>query len=182
MATRTKKSTRSRKTPDAIALLKGDHRKVAGLFRKFEEARGPAKASLAREICLELSVHTFIEETIFYPAVASKVEDDLMDESHVEHDTAKMLIADILAGKPSDAFFSAKVKVLSEVIKHHVKEEEQRGGLFTQAKKSKVDMVEMRELLEAKKEELMAQYEKGIPTPLVRAMGKPKVKVGRPIA
>ena len=181
MPAKTKK--RTSKAPGAIALLKGDHRTVAGLFKKFKEARGPAKASLAREICLELSVHTFIEETIFYPAIASKVEDDLMDESHVEHDAAKMLIADILAGKPSDPFFSAKVKVLSEVIKHHVKEEEQRGGLFTQAKKTNVDMVGLREVMEAKKDQLVAQYEKsGIPTPLVRAMGKPKVKTGRPIA
>ena len=180
MAAKTKK--RSSKAPDAIALLKGDHRKVAGLFKKFEEARGPAKAALAREICLELSVHTMIEETLFYPAVSSKVEDDLMDESHVEHDTAKMLIADILAGKPSDPFFSAKVTVLSEVIKHHVKEEEQRGGLFTQAKKSNVDMVALRAVMEAKKEQLVAQYKKGIPTPLVRAMGKPKVTRARPIA
>ena len=180
MAAKTKK--RTSKAPDAIALLRGDHRKVAGLFKKFEKARDPAKRALAREICLELSVHTFIEETLFYPAVASKVEDDLMDESHVEHDTAKMLIADILAGKPSDPFFSAKVTVLSEVIKHHVKEEEQRGGLFTQAKKAKVDMVSLREEMEAKKEQLVAQYKKGIPTQLVRAMGKPKVKKARPIA
>jgi hypothetical protein len=179
MAAKTKK----RRAPDAIALLKGDHRKVAGLFKKFEEARGPAKAAIAREICLELSVHTVLEETLFYPAVASKVEDDLMDESHVEHDSAKLLIADILAGKPSDPFFSAKVKVLSEVIKHHVKEEEQRGGLFTQAKKSSVDLVALREVLEARKEKLVAQYKKsGIPTQLVRALGKPRVKAARPIA
>jgi hypothetical protein len=180
MAAKTKK--RTSKAPDAIALLKGDHRKVAGLFKKFENARRPAKKALAREICLELSVHTFIEETLFYPAVASAVEDDLMDESHVEHDSAKMLIAEVLAGKPSDRFFDAKVTVLKEIIKHHVKEEEQRGGLFTQAKKSRVDLVALREVLEAKKEELAAQYKKGIPTPLVRALGKPKVKAGRPIA
>ena len=180
MAARTRK--RTSKAPDAIALLKGDHRKVAGLFRKFESARGPAKKALAREICLELSVHTFIEETLFYPAVASAVEDDLMDESHVEHDSAKMLIAEVLAGKPSDRFFDAKVTVLKEIIKHHVKEEEQRGGLFTQAKKSRADLVALRETLEAKKEELVAQYRKGIPTPMVRALGKPKVKTGRPIA
>ena len=170
------------KKPDAIALLKGDHRKVAGLFKKFEEARGPAKKALAREICLELSVHTTIEEEIFYPAVASKVEDDLMDESHVEHDSAKVLIAEILAGKPADRFYDAKVTVLKEIIKHHVKEEEQRGGLFTQARKSKADMVELREVMEARKEELAALYAKGIPTPITRSFGKPKVRQGRPVA
>jgi hypothetical protein len=182
MASKSKKSSRSRKSPDAIALLKGDHRRVAGLFEKFEKARGPAKKAIAREICLELSVHTMIEETIFYPAVASKVEDDLMDESHVEHDTAKVLIAGILAGQPSDAFYDAKVTVLKEIIKHHVKEEEQRGGLFTQARKSRVDMVEMRAVLEARKAELEAQYRKGIPTPTVRTGTNPRLKVARPIA
>ena len=168
--------------PDAIALLKGDHRKVAGLFKKFEEARGPAKKALAREICLELSVHTTIEEEIFYPAVASKVEDDLMDESHVEHDSAKVLIAEVLAGNPSDRFYDAKVTVLKEIIKHHVKEEEQRGGLFTQARKSKTDMVELRQVMEVRKEELLARYAKGIPTPVTRSFGKPKVRQGRPVA
>ena len=176
-------ATKSRK-PDAIALLKGDHRKVAGLFRKFESARGPNKKALAREICLELSVHTMIEETIFYPAVRGPVEKDLMDESHVEHDSAKLLIASILAGKPSDDFYDAKVTVLKEVVKHHVKEEEQRGGLFTQARKSKrIDFVALRERMEALKEELVAQYTRqGIPTPIVRAVGKPKVKADKPIA
>jgi hemerythrin superfamily protein len=168
--------------PDAIALLKGDHRKVAGLFKKFEEARGPAKKALAREICLELSVHATIEEEIFYPAVASKVEDDLMDESHVEHDSAKVLIAEILAGKPSDRFYDAKVTVLKEIIKHHVKEEEQRGGLFTQARKSKTDMVQLRQVMEVRKGELVAQYAKGIPAPITRSFGKPKVRQGRPVA
>ncbi len=170
------------KKPDAIALLKGDHRKVAALFKKFKKARKPEKLALAREICLELSVHTLIEETIFYPAVSARVKDDLMDESLVEHDSAKMLIASILASKSSDKFFDAKVKVLSEVIKHHVKEEEQRGGMFTQAKKSKLDFVELRSVMEARKEELVARYKKdGIPTQIVRAVGKPRVKVGKTI-
>lgn len=176
------KARKNTKAPDAIALLKGDHRRVAGLFEKFEEARGSAKKAIAREICMELSVHTTLEETLFYPAVAAKVEDDLMDESHVEHDSAKVLIAEILAGQPSDRFYKAKVTVLKEIVKHHVKEEEQRGGLFTQARKSRVDMVEMRKVLEARREELMAQYGKGIPTPVTRSFGKPKVKQARPIA
>jgi len=168
--------------PDAIALLKGDHRKVAGLFKKFEDARGPAKKALAREICLELSVHATLEEEIFYPAVAPNVEDDLMDESHVEHDSAKVLIAEILAGKPSDRFYNAKVTVLKEIVRHHVKEEEQRGGLFTQARKSKADLVELRGVLETRKEALATQYARGIPTPITRSFGKPKVRQGKPIA
>jgi hypothetical protein len=169
------------KTPDAIALLIGDHRKVAGLFKKFEKAKGSQKGKLAHEICLELSVHTMIEETLFYPALDGKVEDDLLDEAHVEHDSAKVIIADVLASRLGSAFYDAKIKVLSELIKHHVKEEEQRGGLFTQARKAKVDLVALRMRMEASKEELAAKYKRSIPTPMVRALHKPKVKSGKPV-
>src|SRR6187401_3790577 len=84
---------------DAIALLKQDHRKVEDLFAEFEKASGDGrKQTLAEEICLELSVHAAIEEEIFYPACEGKVEDDLLKESYVEHDAAKLLIAEISAG------------------------------------------------------------------------------------
>jgi hypothetical protein len=166
---------------DAIALLVGDHRKVAGLFKQFEKAKGPRKGKLAHEICLELSVHTTIEETIFYPALRGKVEDDILDEAHVEHDTAKMIIADVLANRINSEFYDSKVKVLSELIKHHVKEEEQRGGLFTQARKTKVDLVALRLRMDASKEALSAKYKRSIPEPVVRALGKPRVKAGKPV-
>lgn len=169
------------KTPDAIALLTGDHRKVAGLFKKFEKAKGAQKGKLAREICLELSVHTMIEETLFYPALRGKAEEDQLDEAYVEHDAAKVVIADILASRLGSDFYDAKITVLSEMIKHHVKEEEQRGGLFTQARKSKADLVALRERMEASKEELTAKYRRSIPTPTVRAMRKPRVKTGKPV-
>jgi len=172
---------RHSKTPDAIALLIGDHRKVAGLFKQYEKAKGPRKSKLAHEICLELCVHATIEETIFYPALRGKAEDDTLDEAHVEHDTAKMVIADILANRVNSEFYDAKVKVLSELIKHHVKEEEQRGGLFTQARKAKVDLVAMRHELEASKEKLTAQYRRSIPEPVIRALRKPRVKAGKPV-
>ena len=121
---------------DAIALLKDDHRKVEGLFAEFEKASGDGrKQKLAQQICLELSVHATIEEEIFYPACEGKVEEDLLKESYVEHDGAKMLIGEILAGEPSDEFYDAKVTVLQEQIEHHVGEEEQRlEGLFSQAR------------------------------------------------
>ena len=169
------------KAPDAIALLIGDHRKVAGLFKKFKKAKGPQKSKLAHEICLELSVHTMIEETIFYPALRGKAEDDTLDEALVEHDSAKVIISDILGNRVGSQFYDAKMQVLSELIKHHVNEEEQRGGLFTQARKSKVDLVALREKLEARKEALAAKYKRGIPTPVVRAIAKPKVKAGKPV-
>jgi len=144
----------AKKTPDAIALLVGDHRKVAGLFKQFEKARAPQKGKLAREICLELSVHTMIEETLFYAALEGKVEEDTLDEAHVEHDGAKVIIADILASRAGSEFYDAKVKVLSEMIKHHVKEEEQPGGMFAEARKSEMDLLSLGRELMARKEQL----------------------------
>src|SRR6185369_15282924 len=111
---------------DAIALLKQDHRTVEELFEQFEKARGDGrKEQIANEICLELSVHATIEEEIFYPACEGKVDEDLLKESYVEHDAAKVMIAEIASGRgESDEFFDSKVKVLSEEIEHHVEEEE----------------------------------------------------------
>jgi hypothetical protein len=100
---------------DAIAMLKADHRKVEDLFEKFEQTNGKAtKQQLAEQICLELKVHTVIEEEIFYPACRGKIEDDLVNEAYVEHDSAKLLINEIEAGGPDEQFYDAKVKVLSE--------------------------------------------------------------------
>src|SRR5260221_1361653 len=104
---------------DAIALLKADHRKVEDLFEKFEAAKGDAKKqALVQQICTELSVHTMIEEEIFYPACKGQIEEDVLDEAYVEHDGAKVLIAELLASAPDDEFYDAKVKDLSEQIKH----------------------------------------------------------------
>src|SRR5262245_42476631 len=111
-------TVRQPKTQDAIALLKADHRAVEDLFEKFEKAKsGEQKRKLAQQISLELSVHTMIEEEIFYPACQDEVEEDTLNEAYVEHDGAKMLIAEILAGSPDDRFYDAKVTVLSEEIK-----------------------------------------------------------------
>src|SRR5206468_4819468 len=116
------------KPQDAITLLKEDHREVEKLFNEFESAKGDGrKEKLARQICLELSVHAEIEEEIFYPACEGKVDEDLLKESYVEHDAAKLLIAEIMVDAPkSDEFYDAKVKVLQEEIEHHVEEEEKR--------------------------------------------------------
>ena len=132
----------SPKPADAISLLKADHRKVEGLFEQFAKAKDNArKQKLAQEICTELTVHATIEEEIFYPACKEAVEDDLEHEAYVEHDGAKVLIAEIAQGNPDDEFYDAKVMVLSEMIKHHVKEEERPGeGFFAQACKGDVDM------------------------------------------
>ena len=153
---------------DAVALLKADHRKVEELFEQFENAKGDGrKKKLAEQICMELVVHTKIEEDIFYPACEGKVEEDLLKEAYVEHDGAKVLIAEIEAGGPDDEFYDAKVKVLSEMIEHHVEEEEQRvEGMFSQARKAGLDMDALGEQMAAEKEQLMATYKaSGLPRP-----------------
>jgi hemerythrin superfamily protein len=164
---------------DAIGLLKADHRAVEELFGKFEKAGGAErKQKLAEEICLALSVHAQIEEEIFYPACEGKVDEDLLKESYVEHDAAKLLIADIMADAPkSDEFYDAKVKVLQEEIEHHVEEEEKRlEGLFAQARKVGLDMDELGEQLAVRKAELTDQFEtSGIPAPELRTIDEVSV-------
>ena len=153
---------------DAVTLLKEDHRKVEELFSQFEDAKGDGrKQKLALQICQELTVHAKIEEEIFYPACEGKVEEDDLKEAYVEHDGAKVLIAEIEAGSPSDDFYDAKVKVLQEQIEHHVEEEEKRlVGIFSQAKKAGLDMDELGARLAARKAELMKEIgASGLPTP-----------------
>lgn len=146
------------KFTDAIALLKADHRNVESLFDKFESARSDRKQALAQQICNELKIHTIIEEEIFYPALKGKIEEETYTEAYVEHDAAKLLINDIMVTSPEDEFFDAKVKVLSEEIKHHVHEEEARSeGMFSQAREAGLDMVALRDAMLARKQELMAQ-------------------------
>ena len=133
----------SRDKPDAIALLKEDHRKVEDLFEKAEKARDEdRKKMLVQQICTELMIHSMVEEEIFYPACKDKIEEeDVLDEAYVEHDGAKVLIAELLDSEPDAEFYDAKVKVLSELIKHHVKEEEKRSeGLFAQAREAGLDI------------------------------------------
>ena len=162
---------------DAIALLKADHRAVEELFEKFEKASGDGrKQTIAEQICLELSVHAKIEEEIFYPACEGKVEEDLLKEAYVEHDGAKLLIAQIMAGEPSDEFYEAKVTVLQEQIEHHVEEEEKPGGIFAKARKGDLDMKALGERLAERKKKLTDRYkEDGLPQPKLRTMDEVSV-------
>ena len=158
---------------DAVALLKQDHREVEDLFAQYEKASGEGrKQKLATQICTELSIHAEIEEEIFYPACEGKVDEDLLQESYVEHDGAKVLIAEIIAGEPDDEFYDAKVKVLQEQIEHHVQEEERRlEGLFSQARKAGLDMDALGEELAARKAQLKAEIQaNGLPAPKLRTM------------
>ena len=167
------------KQQDAIALLKQDHRTVEELFGQFEKASGDGrKQQLARQICLELSVHATIEEEIFYPACEGKVDEDLLKEAYVEHDGAKVLIAEIEAGsEQSDEFFDAKVKVLQEQIEHHVEEEEKRmEGLFSQARQAGLDMEALGAKLAQRKAELLETFKAtGLPKPEMTTLSEAQV-------
>ena len=166
---------------DAVALLKADHRKVEDLFAKFEAAKGDGrKKALAEQICMELTIHTRIEEDVFYPACEGAVEEDLLKEAYVEHDGAKVLIAEIEAGGPDDEFYDAKVKVLSEMIEHHVEEEEKRvEGMFAQARKAGLDMDGLGAKMAQEKVQLIADYKaKGLPTP--ETVTLTATEIGRP--
>ena len=144
---------------DAIALLKADHREVEQLFESFEKARGEdRKKSLSVRICSALRVHAQIEEEIFYPAFYEATqEEDLHNEAIIEHDGVKKLIAEIESSGPGDTFFDARVSVLSEMVKHHVNEEEQRGGLFGKARDSEMNLTEIGAQLAVRKAELESQ-------------------------
>ena len=170
---------------DAIALLKADHRKVEELFDKFEEASGKKKQAIANHICNELKIHTIIEEEIFYPACKGKIEDgELLDEAYVEHDGAKVLIAELLQGSPSHEFYDAKVKVLSEMIKHHVKEEEMRSeGLFAEARDAGVDLDDLGERLKTRKAQLLAKFKEAgkLPPPQTRSFTGHKLSQSEPV-
>ena len=166
------------KSHDAITLLKEDHREVEKLFKQFESAKGEGrKQKLAHQICLELSVHAEIEETIFYPACEGVVDEDELKEGYVEHDAAKLLIAEIVANEGAgDEFFDTKVKVLQEEIEHHVEEEEGPNGIFAQARKGKLDTKTLGEQLAERKKELTEQYTNdGLPQPKLMTMDEVSV-------
>ena len=142
---------------DAIALLKADHEAVSKLFAEYEKTRSsPTKKALVAEICTALSVHAQIEEEIFYPAVKAALKDKLLvPEATVEHTGVKDLIAQLEGVEPDGEMYDAKVKVLSEYVKHHVKEEQTE--MFPKAKASSLDMLDLGARMAARKDELLAQ-------------------------
>jgi hemerythrin superfamily protein len=170
---------------DAVALLKADHRKVEDLFAQFEKTKAADKKQrLAQEICKELTVHTLIEEEIFYPACRGEIKDETVSEAYVEHDGAKMLIAELEAGSPEDDFYDAKMKVLSEEIKHHVHEEEMRSeGMFAQAKAAGLDLEDLGERMAARKKDLIGKIAaEGLPAPKTRTVTGPALEKGAPLS
>jgi hemerythrin superfamily protein len=155
--TKTTRTTKAAKTPDAVALLRADHRAVSALFDQFEKTRSPAKKKqLVAEICSELTVHTRIEEEIFYPAFRAALKDkELVPEATVEHASVKSLIAAVKDREPDGEDYDAKVKVMGEYVRHHVKEEQTE--MFPKAQKSKMDLVDLGQRLASRKQELLAE-------------------------
>jgi len=141
---------------DAVAMLKADHKRVSGLFEQFEKSRATStKKKLVSEICMELTVHTTLEEDIFYPAVKAALRDkELVPEANVEHATVKDLIAQVKDVEPGGEEYDAKVKVMSEYVKHHVKEEQ--NEMFPKAQTTKLDMVALGKRMAERKAELLA--------------------------
>ena len=154
------KRAENRSDHDAIDLLMQDHEAVSALFDEFEDAEDESeKQDLVEQICEELTIHATIEEEIFYPAVRREVDDaeDLLDEAKVEHETVKELVSQLEASAPGDDLFDAKVTVLAEYVKHHVKEEQ--NEMFPKAKKAGLDLAELGERLQQRKDELMAEQQ-----------------------
>ncbi len=170
--------TRNSDSPrDAIALLKADHRTVSALFDEFEKAEEEEQSAIAQRVCQLLTVHATIEEELLYPAAKSafdsEEDEDLVNEAEVEHGSAKELIAKIEGMSSDDEHFKATVTVLSEYIKHHVKEEE--NELFPQLRKTDLDLKELGTRLADRKFALMEQMgieEQATAQPPKRAAGR----------
>lgn len=150
-----------RDLPVALELLESDHRKVEMLFDQYEDEKDgdeDTKRQLAERICAELTAHAQLEEEVFYPWVKENIDDDEMDmleEAYVEHASAKDLIAQIQGATEVDAAYDAKVKVLSEYIKHHVQEEE--NELFEEIGDRRDELDELGQEMHARKAELMEE-------------------------
>lgn len=163
MANTVKNSTHisaSEKAQEAIKLLRADHKLVDTLFAQYESSRSKEKKkALVAQICEELSIHAQIEEEIFYPKVKAALKDsELVPEAKVEHETLKHLISQLDEGEPGDEAFDAKVKVLSEYVKHHVREEQTE--IFPKVKSSNLDLKKLGAELTERKEQLKRDVEK----------------------
>ena len=170
----TKSSKRAApRKPDAIRLLKDDHARVEALFERFERTRGEKqKEKIAETICAELKVHAQLEEELFYPAAREVIDDkELLNEAEVEHASAKELIAQIERSSPSDEKYDARVNVLGEYVRHHVKEEE--GQMFKEVRQSELDLVALGERMQARKRSLLGG-------PASRAVGRLAMMLGSP--
>jgi signal recognition particle subunit SEC65 len=146
--------------PSATQLLRRDHKKVEGLFTKFEQAKTPsAKARICEQVIQELEIHAKLEEEIFYPAVRKHVgEEEMLEEAKQEHQQAKEIMRELKKIGPEDEQLEDKFSELVEGVKHHVEEEE--GEMLPKAEESEMDLSDIGEQMTERREELLQQAEK----------------------
>jgi len=139
---------------DAISLLKADHQRVRALCRQFEKLGDDQdRIQLIEQACMELRVHTQVEEELFYPTARGLIEaEELLDEAAVEHEVAKQLIEKLETGDLDDDQRNATFKVLGEYVNHHIEEEETE--LFKQLRKADIDLQSLGGEMQARKEQL----------------------------
>jgi hypothetical protein len=139
-----------------LEMLKEDHEKVKKLFEEFESAEGRERGEIAKTAIQELEVHAELEEKLIYPAIREEIDDpDLMNEAIEEHHLVHVLIAELKRLKPNDERFQAKFSVLSELVKHHIEEEE--GEMLPKAEDSDIDWESLEARVVKRKEALMAK-------------------------
>jgi uncharacterized protein (UPF0335 family) len=157
----TQKSVDATTGKDATVMLRADHKLVDSLFAEYAASKSNSrKKGIVQKICSELSVHAQVEEEIFYPAVQKAMQDhELVPEATVEHATLKSLIAEVEGVEPDGEMFDAKIKVLSEYVKHHVKEEQ--NEIFPKAKATDLDMKLLGARIATRKEEIVAERKEG---------------------
>lgn len=157
-----RKPTSSAKMPNAIDLLMEDHETVQELFAEFEQMKDDEedednKRYLIELACAELSIHAQVEEELFYPALREALEEQsMLDEAEVEHDVAKQLIAELESMSPDEELYEAKFIVLSEYVRHHIEEEQEK--IFPKAQKAGLDLDAMAIDIQDRKDELRAEY------------------------
>jgi hemerythrin superfamily protein len=151
----------------AIDFLSQDHKRIHKLFKDFEKVdRDDADAvrELVETACLELQIHSMLEEEIFYPAIRGQSkeqqQEDMLNRAEVEHESIDELIAKLHALQPDDPMYHACFCVLTDHVKHHIRQEEQT--LFPAAQNmSALDMDQLGESMRLRREELFAEMERG---------------------
>lgn len=159
-ASNRRNETDKKDAPNAFELLEQDHRQVEEWLDEYDEIEDNdrRKSDLSEKICLALEVHSRLEEEVFYPKAREATKDnDLIDEAIVEHAAVKNLIAEIEEMEVGEDLYDAKIRVLGEMVKRHVREEEEE--LFPELEKSKIDLAALGRELAARKEELMAELQ-----------------------
>ena len=140
--------------PNATQMIRQDHKKVEGLFKKFEQTKGAqAKRRWAENAMAELEVHAALEEEIFYPAVKREVDDgSMVQEAIEEHRTVKQLISELKGMEEADDEFESQFSQLMENVQHHVEEEE--NEMLPKVEESELDLNSLGEQMSQRKQEM----------------------------